>query len=97
MPRIYFELQDTQAIYIMRNHFHLWYRIHVITYLATDNFANMLHITKSFDDAIIIYAKEKRTTQAVGESTCTLQPALGLLFFKHRLEVICGTFCYQAL
>ena len=86
-----------RTIYIMRNHFHFWQRIHVISNLTTDSFANMLHIIKTFDDAIIIYAKEKRTTQAVGESTCTLQPALGLLFFKHRLEVICGTFCYQAL
>jgi hypothetical protein len=27
----------------------------------------MLHIIKSFDNAIIIYAKEKGTTQAIGK------------------------------
>ena len=57
----------------------------------------MLHITKSFDDAIIIYAKEKRTTQTVGKSTYAFQPTLRLLFFKHHLEVVCSTFCYQIL
>ena len=45
----------------MRNHFHLWQGIHVITNLTTDSFANMLYIIESFDDAIIIYAKEKGT------------------------------------
>ncbi len=51
-----------QAIYIMRNHLHLWQGIHVITNLTTDSFANMLHIIKTFDDAIIINAKEKGAT-----------------------------------
>ena len=56
----------------------------------------MLHIIKSFDDPIIIYAKEKGTTHAVGKSTYTLQPTLRFLFFKHHLEIVCGTFCYQS-
>lgn len=86
-----------RTIYIMRNHFHFWQRIHVIANLTTYSFANMLHIIKTFDDAIIIYAKEKRTTQAVGKSTCAFQPTFRLLFFKHHLEVVCGTFCYQAI
>lgn len=43
----------------MRNHLHFWQGIHVITNLTTDSFANMLYIIKSFDDAIIIYTKEK--------------------------------------
>ena len=46
----------------MRNHLHLWKRIHIITNPTTDGLANMLHIIKSFDNAIIINAKEKRTT-----------------------------------
>ena len=57
----------------------------------------MLHIAKSFDDAIIIYAKEKRTAQTIGKSTYTLQPTLRFLFFKHHLEIVCGTFCYKSL
>ncbi len=81
----------------MRYHFHLWQGIHVITNLTTDNFANMLYITKSFDDAIIIYTEEKRTTQTVGKSAYALQPTLRFLFFKHHLKIACGTFCYQTI
>ena len=44
----------------MRYHFNLGQRIHIITNLAADGFANMLHIVKSLDNTIIIYAKEKR-------------------------------------
>ena len=33
----------------------------------------MLHIIKSFDDAVIINAKEKGATQAIGEGTYALQ------------------------
>ena len=44
----------------MRNHFHLWQRIHIVANFATDSLANMLYIIKSFDNAIIIYPKEKR-------------------------------------
>ena len=65
MPCVDFELQDAQAIHIMRNHLHLWQGIHVITNLTTDSFANMLHVIKTFDDAIIINAKEKGTTQTI--------------------------------
>ena len=57
----------------------------------------MLYIIKTFDYTIIIYAKEKRTTHTVGKSTYTLQPTLRLLFFKHRLEIVCRTFSYQSL
>ena len=32
----------------------------------------MLHIIKSFDDAIIIYAEEKGTTQAIGKNANAL-------------------------
>lgn len=81
----------------MRYHFYLWQRIHVITYLTTDNFANMLYVIETFDYTIIIYAKEKRTTHAVGKSTYTLQPTLRFLFFKHHLKIVCGAFCYQSL
>ena len=54
----------------------------------------MLHVIKSFDDPIIIYAKEKGTAQAIGKSTYALQPTLGFLLFKHHLEIVCSTFCY---
>ena len=57
----------------------------------------MLYIIKTFDYTMIIYAKEKRTTHAVGKSTYTLHPTLRFLFFKHHLEIVCGTFCYQSL
>ena len=46
----------------------------------------MLHIIKSFDDAIVIDTKEKRTTQAIGEGTYALQPTLRPLLFKHHLK-----------
>ena len=63
MPCIDFELQDAQAFYIfMRNHFHFWQGIHVIANLVTNHFANMLYLIKTFDDAIIINAEEKRTS-----------------------------------
>ena len=81
----------------MRNHFHLWQWIHVITNLTTDSFANMLYIIESFDNAIIINAEEKGTTQAIGKSAYALQPTLRFLFFKHHLEVVCSTFRYQSL
>ena len=81
----------------MRNRFHLWQRIHIITNLTTDNFANMLYIIETFDDAIIIYAKEKGTAQAIGKGTYAFQPTLRLLLFKHHFEIVCGTFCYQGL
>ena len=97
MPCIDFELQDTQAIYIMRNHFHLWQRIHIISNFTTDSFTYILYIIESFDDAIIIYAKEKGTTQAIGKSTYALQPTLRLFLFKHQLEIVRSTFCYQSL
>ena len=58
----------------MGNHFYLWQGIHVIPNLTTDSFANMLYIIKTFDDAIIFYAKEKGTTQTVGKSTFFLLP-----------------------
>ncbi len=81
----------------MRNDLHFWQGIHIVTNLTTDSFANMLHIFKSFDDAIIINAKEKGTTQAIGKSTYALQPTLRLLLFKQNLEVVCSTFCYQTI
>gem|GEM_PF-5221435 len=48
--------------YVMRNHFNIKQRVHIIANLTADCFANMLHIIKSFDDAIIINAEEKGTT-----------------------------------
>ena len=57
----------------------------------------MLHVIKSFDDPIIINAKEKVTTKTISKGTYALQPTLRLLFFKHHLEVVCCTFCYQSL
>ncbi len=56
----------------MRNHFHLWQRIHIISNLTTDSLAYMLHVIKPFDNAIIINAKEKGTTQAIGEGAYAL-------------------------
>ena len=81
----------------MGNHLHLWQRIHVIPNLTTNSFTNMLHIIKSFDDPIIIYAKEKGTAQAIGKSAYAFQPTLRFLLFKHYLEIVCSTFCYQRL
>ena len=52
---------------------------------------------ESFDDAIIVNAEEKGTTQAIGKSAYTLQPTLRFLFFKHHLEIVCRTFSYQSL
>ncbi len=69
MSWIDFELQDAQAIHIMRNHFHLWKWIHVIPNLTADRFANMLHVIKAFDNAIVIYTEEEKATQAIGKST----------------------------
>ena len=97
MPRIDFELQDEQTIHIMRYHFHLWQGIHIVTNPATDRLANMLYVFKTFDDAVIINAEEKGTSQAIGKSANTLQPTLRFLLFKHHLEVICGTFSYQGV
>ena len=57
----------------------------------------MLYIIETFDEAIVIYTEEKGTTQAVGKSAYTLQPTLRLLFFKHHLEIVRSTFCYQSL
>ena len=57
----------------------------------------MLHIFKSFDYAIIINAKEKGATQAIGKSAYALQPTLRFLLFKHHLEVVCCTFSYQGV
>ena len=81
----------------MRNHLHLWQGIHVITNPTTDSFANMLYIIKSFDDAIIINAKEKGTPQAISKSAYAFQPTLRFLLFKHYLEIVCSTFRYQSL
>ena len=81
----------------MRNYFYLWQRIHIVTNLATNSLANMLHIIKSFDDTIILNAEEKRAAQAIGKSTYTLQPTLRFLFLKHHLEVVCCTFSYQGI
>lgn len=57
----------------------------------------MLYIIKTSDDTIIINAKEKKSAQAIGESTYTFQPTLRFLFFQHQLKIVCGTFCYQSL
>ncbi len=57
----------------------------------------MLHIIKSFGDAIIIYTEEKGTAQTIGEGTYALQPTLRFLLFKHHLEIVCSTFCYQSI
>lgn len=57
----------------------------------------MLHIIKSFDEPIIIYAKEKGTAQAIGKSAYAFQLTLRFLLFKHYLEIVCGTFCNQSL
>ncbi len=81
----------------MRNHLHLWQGIHVITNPTTDSFANMLYIIETFDDPIIINAKEKGTTQTISKGAYALQPTLRFLFFKHHLEVVCSTFRYQSL
>lgn len=51
----------------------------------------------SEDDPVIINAKEKRTTQTIGEGAYAFQPTLRLLFFKHHLEVVCCTFRYQTI
>lgn len=56
----------------MRNHFYLWQRIHIITYLGTDDFTNMLYISNSFHTSIIINAKEKRAAKPIGKSAYTL-------------------------
>ena len=81
----------------MRNHLYLWQRIHIVTNPATDSLAYKLHVIKSFDDSVIINAKEKGTTQAIGKSAYTFQPTLRFLLFKHHLEIVCSTFCYQSL
>ena len=81
----------------MGNHLHLWQRIHVIPNLTTNSFANMLHIIKSFDDPIIINAKEKGTTQAIGKSAYAFQPTLRFLLFKHYLVVVCSAFADQII
>ena len=57
----------------------------------------MLYIIETFDDPIIINAKEKGTTQTISKSAYALQPTLRFLFFKHHLEVVCSTFRYQSL
>ena len=75
----------------------LWQRIHIVTNPDTDGLAYMLHVIKSFDDAVIINAEEKGTTQAIGKSTYAFQPTLRLLLFKHYLKIVCCTFCYQSL
>ena len=54
----------------------------------------MLHVIKSFDDAVIINAEEKGTTQAISEGTYALQPTFRFLLFKHHLEVV---FLYSCL
>ena len=79
----------------MRNHLHLWQGIHVIT--NPTSFANMLYIIETFDDPIIINAKEKGTTQTISKGAYALQPTLRFLFFKHHLEVVYSTFRYQTL
>ncbi len=81
----------------MGNHLHIWQGIHIVTNPATDCLAYMLHVTKSFDNAIIINAEEKGATQAIGKSANALQPTLRFLLFKHYLEVVCCTFSYQSL
>ena len=55
------------------------------------------YIIENFDEAIIIYTEEKRTTQDVGKSAYALHPTLRFLFFKHQLEVVCSTFSYQGV
>ena len=97
MPCIDFELQDVQTIHIMRNHLHLWQRIHIVANLSTDSFAHMLYIIKTSGYTIIINAKEKGSAQTIGKSTYAFQPALGFLFFQHQLKIVCGTFCYQSI
>jgi hypothetical protein len=57
----------------------------------------MLHVIKSFDDAVIINTKEKGTTQAIGKSAYALQPTLWFPLFKHHLEIVCSTFRYQTI
>ena len=81
----------------MRNHLHLWQGIHIVTNPATDGLAYMLHVIKTQNDAIIINAKEKGAPQAVGEGTHAFQPTLRFLLFKHDLEVVRSTFCYQTI
>ena len=46
--------------------------------------------------AIIANAKEKRTAQPICKSAYTLQPTFRLILFKHQLEIVCSTFCYQS-
>ena len=81
----------------MGNHLYLWQGIHIVTNPATDGLAYMLHVIKSFDDAVIINAKENRTTQTIGKSTYAFQPTFRFLLFKHHLEVVCCTFRYQTI
>ena len=81
----------------MGNHLYLWQRIHIVTNLTTDALAYMLYVIKTFDNTIIIYAKEKRTTQTIGKSAYAFQPTLRFLFFKHHFVVVCSTFSYQGV
>ena len=69
----------------MGNHFYLWQGIHVVTNPATDSLANMLHIIKAFDDAIIINAKEKGTAQAIGKALTLFNQLLG--FFSSSITL----------
>ena len=55
-----------------------------------------VYIIETFDDPIIINAKEKETTQTISKGAYALQPTLRFLFFKHHLEVIYSTFRYQS-
>lgn len=73
VTRIDLKLQDVKTLIIfMRNHFYLWQRIHIITYLGTDDFTNMLYISNSFHTSIIINTKENRAAKSIGKSAYTL-------------------------
>lgn len=49
------------------------------------------------DDFITINSLVMYESISAGKGAYTLQPTLRFLLFKHHLEVVCSTFCYQSI
>ena len=54
-----FQLEYVKVAYSLWQHLHLWQRIHVVTNLGANNFANMLYVIQTSDNALVVDAKEK--------------------------------------
>ena len=85
MPCIDFELQDVQTIHIMRNHLHLWQRIHIVANLSTDSFAHMLYIIKTSGYTSLSMPKKRDPPKPLAKALTLFNQLLG--FFSSSINL----------